>query len=350
MKINKSVLSCAVVAALGASAQAQVNVTVTGSTAFRSVAFDRAVSLFDAGFTVQSNGVTTVTYQGTMSGSTSLGSATVTMRFSFSGSGTGTLAVKNSTPVPTLNPDGTTNTAIIPDLAFSDVYPVTAGVNPGGLDDNNIIGVIPFVWIRNNSLSGISNITRDQAVYLMGASGTLTKDYFTGIPADSGTAVYLTGRDSGSGTRLTTQADIGFTGTPVEVSTNASGQIITFGGFTSGGLERGFIAAEPGVIGYLGVSDAHAITNAATILSYNGVPFSIANVQNGSYGIWGYEHMINRTGGLSPNQTTVLNAYVAAITNPTYQTTNPLYTSAFADLANMLVSRQADGGPINQGN
>ncbi|MEI9898586.1 MAG: hypothetical protein WDN28_33210 [Chthoniobacter sp.] len=43
-------------------------------------------------------------------------------------------------------------------------------------------------------------------------------------------------------------------------------------------------------IGYLGTSDA-AVGGNAVQLSYNGVPFTEANVDNGKYSFWGYEHM-----------------------------------------------------------
>ncbi|EDY15844.1 hypothetical protein CfE428DRAFT_6634 [Chthoniobacter flavus Ellin428] len=43
-------------------------------------------------------------------------------------------------------------------------------------------------------------------------------------------------------------------------------------------------------IGYLGTSDA-AVGGNAIQLNYNGVPFSAPNVLNGSYSLWGYEHM-----------------------------------------------------------
>jgi hypothetical protein len=43
-------------------------------------------------------------------------------------------------------------------------------------------------------------------------------------------------------------------------------------------------------IGYLGTADA-AVGGGAIQLNYNGVPFTVGNVQNGTYSLWGYEHM-----------------------------------------------------------
>ena len=65
----------------------------------------------------------------------------------------------------------------------------------------------------------------------------------------------------------------------------------------------------------------------------------------GSYALWGYEHVVNRSGGMSANQQAVRNALIAAITNPTYQST-PIYTNSFVRLNQMHVERGADGGPI----
>jgi len=45
-------------------------------------------------------------------------------------------------------------------------------------------------------------------------------------------------------------------------------------------------------VGYLGTSDAAtAVTDGGRALSYNGVAYSAAAVEDGQYGFWGYEHM-----------------------------------------------------------
>ena len=80
-------------------------------------------------------------------------------------------------------------------------------------------------------------------------------------------------------------------------------------------------------------------------MTYNGIPFSAANVQNGKYGIWGYEHMVSRI-GMSANQQLVRDAFTAAVTNQTFQTSDPSYVGLFVDLVNMQVERGADGGTI----
>src|SRR5262249_24500853 len=224
MKNIKTLLTLLTGSLVATAAQAQVEVTITGSTAFRSITIDRSANLFDVGSRV---GVTndatagTITYSGTMSNAVpSLGNTPVKIRLSFSGSGSGMLAVKNQTPVVTAESGGpggpTTNK--VPDLALSDVFPRSArpplarsAFNPTPL------GVIPFLFVRNNALTGVNNITREQAYLLMTASGV--QGGFDGMPATflggSSTApVYLIGRDSGSGTRISVHKDIGFNLTP----------------------------------------------------------------------------------------------------------------------------------------
>lgn len=359
MKLTKVLLPVVAGVLLAASAQAQVDITITGSTAFRSIAIDRVQSLFDAGYITKGNtGNGPGTFSGTMSGKIpSLGNTPVVVRLSFSGSGAGMLAVVNRTPVGTVDPvTGDTVNLVnkAPDLAFSDVFPesATPPVNRADVEDS-IVGVIPFVWVRNNGLSGISNLTREQALLLMTASGAATVGGQTipGMPASflgggDNNPVYLTGRDSGSGTRITIQKDIGFTGTPTLWGLDAGGGLVLTNGYSSGGNERNVIANNARVIGYLGAADALAIASSTTVLTYNGVAFTTQNVQTGKYPLWGYEHFVNRANALSVNQAAIRDALVAAVTDQTFQTTNPLYTANFVDQANMHVERGTDGGSI----
>src|SRR5437763_3710716 len=90
-KHMKQTLLLAALTALGSTvAFAQVDVTVTGSTAFRAITIDRAWQSFDiTGRTAQTNDATTglITMSGTMQGSApSLGTTPVIVRLSFSGS------------------------------------------------------------------------------------------------------------------------------------------------------------------------------------------------------------------------------------------------------------------------
>ena len=357
MKLNKVLLPLVGASLMAMSAQAQINLTITGSTSFRAITFDRVQSLFDVGYSqIGDFNTGPGTYTGTMSNAIpSLHNTPVTVRLSFSGSGAGMLAVDQSAPVPTVNPGTGTTNNMVPDLALSDVFPESATPAINGSDfDRYTVGVIPFVWVKNNALTGISNITREQAQLLFTASGVVTNgvQLIPGMPASyiGGTStnpIYLTGRDSGSGTGITVRKDVGFTGTPRYWGLTPGGTLVLTNGYSSGGNERSVIANNTNVIGYLGVADANAIVASASIIAYEGVPFSVNAVQNGAYPIWGYEHLVNRAGGLSANQAAIRNALVAAISNQGYQTTNTLYTSSFIDQARMTVQRGTDGGSIS---
>lgn len=351
MKNMRTFLGILTGSLVACAAQAQVEVTVTGSTAFRAITIDRSASIFDAGYTAVTNDASTglITYRGTATTKIpSLGSTPVTLRLSFSGSGSGMLAVKNSTPVSTAESAGV-NVNKTPDLALSDVYPGAASPPIAESAFNrSVLGVIPFVYVRNNALVGITNITKEQANLLMTASGSISG--IDGMPATylggvSTSPVYMTGRDSGSGTRITVHKDIGFNSTPLLWTTNGAGTWIQTAGLSSGGLERDVIKGKADAIGYLGLSDYASIASFATTIAYNGVAYTEPAVANGAYALWGYEHIVNRAGGMSSNQQAVRNALIAAITDATYQST-PIYTNSFVRLNQMNVERGTDGGPI----
>ena len=357
MKLHKILLTIAAGFFAGGVANAQVDLTITGSTAFRAITFDRAASLMDPGFTTMGNtGSGPGSYRGTASNAVpSLGSTPVTIRLSFSGSGSGMLAVDQSSPVPTVDPITGNSSNRVPDIAMSDVYPESASpAIDGSHFDQAIVGVIPFVWVKNNGITGVTNITREQAVLLMSSSGVVTNgpNLVFGMPAtflggSSTNPVYLTGRDSGSGTRITIHKDIGYTGTsPRMWGLDPVGNLVLTNGYSSGGSERVVIQNNSSVIGYLGLADANAIAGSATPIGYEGVSFSISGVQSGTYPLWGYEHMVNRSGALSSSQQAIRDALVAAITNQGFQTTNVLYSAQFVDQANMHVRRGTDGGTI----
>src|SRR6266567_5414807 len=314
MKTTKPLLTLLAGLLLAAAAYAQVEVTVTGSTAFRAITIDRSAAIFDPGYAAVTNNASTglITYSGTVATAVpSLGSTPVKVRLSFSGSATPPIA----------------------DSAF----------------DRSVLGVIPFVWVINNALTGVGNITREQAVLLMTSSGAFTNGV-VGMPAiylggSSTNPVYLIGRDSGSGTRISTEKDIGFVGFPLLWATNGAGTYITTNGYSSGGLERDVIKGKPDAIGYLGRADLAAIALTATAISYDGVPYSEPAVATGSYSMWGYEHIVNRVGGLSANQGLVRDALIKAITDSAYQST-AIYTNSFVRLDQMQVERGADGGTL----
>jgi hypothetical protein len=271
----------------------------------------------------------------------------VTVRMSYSGSATGMKAVALGTPVSTVNSaDTNTLVSMVPDLALSDVFPSSANppISDTAFAQRDRVGVVPFVFVKNGgtALAGVNNLTRDQAVQLMTAGGLMPATYLGGTSTEP---VYLCGRDSGSGTRITSERCIGFVGTPFLYAKVGSAWGPSTG-FTSGGSLAGAISTNSSAIGYLGLADYATITNnGALALSYNGVPYSSENVTSGKYAIWGYEHLVSRI-GLSGNQQTLRTKLVNAIADANYQHTNSLYVGKFEAMVDMHVDRAADGAPI----
>jgi hypothetical protein len=374
--MNKQVLIPVLVGSLLAvSARADYDIVITGSTAFRSVVFDRAQSLYDAGSRSQYTNLNanTITYSGTMSNLfPSFANTKVNLRFSFSGSGAGMIAVNSSAILPTVDlANNSTNSSFTADVALSDVFPSSANLSDSAFD-HDVLGVVPFSFFRNNNASGmatVSNITREQAVLLMTASGAVVSggNVINGMPASflggsSTNPVYLVGRDAGSGTRITVNKDIGFTGTPVNWDFASGTPVISAaGGLSSGGtLVDQVRNSSTNAIGYAGLADITALSggvskegtsgNQVTRLTYNGVSCNHSNVVSGQYPIWGYEHIVNRANGLSTEQGQVVGALIAAIKNPNYQSTNAVYSIPFTSLSDMQVERGGDGADITSKN
>ena len=337
-----------------------VVLTLTGSTAFRSVVTNRVFNLFQSNATFYAKDSSTFVYSGTMpSVFPSATNKTIKIHMSFSGSATGMQAVQNQTLMTVIDPNTgasgyTTNTSAA-DVALSDVFPssATPPISDNAFAQRDIVGVVPFVFVKNNTgstLAGVTGITRDQAYLLMSASGLMPASFLGGSSANP---VLLCGRDSGSGTRITTERCIGFFSIPTMATNNGIGGL-TNGtasgpsvGYNSGGTLAKQIATNDAVIGYLGLSDYSTITNnsAAAALAYDGVPYTSTNVLTGKYAIWGYEHVCSKS-GLSADQQTVRNAIVNAIKDATFQHTDSSYVGKFEAVSDMQVERNADGGPI----
>ncbi len=208
--------------------------------------------------------------------------------------------------------------------------------------------VVPFTFVKAKSTgidtSAFTNITSDQFRAL--ALGAKDLAMFIGqnpTQALTGVNVYLTGRDNQSGTRANTFGLTGFginsapnqielvahqsgtpaandgtstmfnfgtAATPVVYYPSTSGQgsggtLAQSMGDTgnapdylepdgSGGFYAGFVAVT-----YLGLADEATAVGSpynATLLTYNGVPYSIANVENGTYADWGNEYVLSRNG------------------------------------------------------
>jgi len=385
-------------------AAASTQFTITGSTAFRAGLYDTIVALMGgtpasnvatckiSTTAANANGATptaaqgrsavnaanTVTFVGSISGIN--GGSPVTIYCSMSGSATGLIAIYNSTTLTYASAAATT--AGYDHVAYSNTTPASsATTTPGaaqfamsdvfqssvtttsvtGLNENTV-AVVPFVLCANKG-STLTGLTA-QNVRLLLNNGAVQQSNLTGNPSDT-TNVYMTGRDNGSGTRITTLAETKFgitsnvqqyygvtsgaagSGTitslqlwptsgianfdPINAGNGgygSGGTIATLLGFTGGSVNilnadgsLNYADTNVSVVGYLGAGDANTAvgTNGAVRLTYEGKSFlgtsdttSVHSVQNGGYTLWCYEHL-SYNGTPAGDELALINAVKGAI-------------------------------------
>jgi hypothetical protein len=346
MKLNMKLLTALAGVALCSAANAQVNVTIGGSTAIRGLLYDRVVSLFSPAPTISSNSANFVTFSGSVTGV----AGTTVIRCSGSGSSEGLDALVSGAFQPTcVNGLTTLETNRALDICLSDIFSESA--YPVSFDSGNFdvskLCVIPFVFMKNStagSLTGVTNLTRDQALALFTTSSSnFPQSFYGGTTTNK--AVLLVGRNPLSGTRITIDKDTGFTASPRYWMTNSTGGLTNGPGYDSGAKVRDTVRNYVNTIGYLGGVQSDITSATTTLLTYDGVPFAPANVINGSYPLWGYEQILNNAGVLDPNQTTVRDNLIAAFANATF-TSSALFTNSAVKLSDMQVQRATDGATI----
>jgi len=219
--------------------------------------------------------------------------------------------------VATLTVDGngvitSASSPVIPSFGFSDVFQESANVLGDAVDTQ--VAVLPFKWITTNGgqAAGITNMTPQIAQTLF-KTGLLRLTLFTGNSSDNTSFVHALGRTNESGTRLTAMAETGvgtnsilaqFTPTTTATAITSWGTSSPSNGYVSGGTLAGVMGkTTTNTIGhgvtYLSVGDAAtAITGGATELTHNGVSYNdtAANVIEGKYTFWCYEHLFARVG------------------------------------------------------
>jgi hypothetical protein len=319
----------------------------------------------------------------------------------FSGFGLTPGATASGASLPsTGNPSETVAPDLAFSDAFVSSSPFKAGFPNSSTVVDTIVGVIPFTWIKNAAqttdadyVSGgynrITNISSLQAKALF-SEGLITGADLTDNSADQ-FLISLAGRDYDSGTRFDALAEAQSAGntsitqfgdspagsghfnitgsgtasvvnqTPnsnVQVTSALSTLLPATGGFNSGGkLVAGFQAtgtdSAPDFGGYLvtyaGASDADTALGVTTggptgyvapsALTFNGVALTKANVANGTYSFWTYEHFL--TQGPLANAGTFANSLFNQLKN----TDATVAGYKVSDL-NSGVSRQVEGGVI----
>ena len=304
---------------------------VTGSTAARS-AFYMAVmdgtTVFDAAPTAITQGSSSASGASYMNFVGSMAGVATVIKCHWSGSEAGigdlagsgteqflddsaTSSLSSSTPGPFV-----TSTV---DLCMADNNAVYSR-NPGAAITGTEVCIVPFKWEKEKgSAASLTNVT-DQSVRSALAGGAKLA-LFSGNTADTNW-VYVSGRNNQSGTRVNAFGDTGygiFTAPyQLEVNPNGSmivqadGNILEDVGYSGGGsvatqlgydlsqatavdIANGNGAQPYSVIAYLGIGDSTtAEANGASPLTYNGVAYSVAAVQQGQYCFWGNEYMYHK--------------------------------------------------------
>lgn len=412
----KSILMLSALSLVSASlANAQTVINITGATAFRSAASTALKAAFTANLTYAFNGssFTGAQYQilkGDFSGIT----GTTIIRTNWSGSveGIRDLAQNNTidflpTSTTTSGGNGTSGAlttglqSATAHLAFSDIYAASTPYDNGNVEGVPV-GIIAFRFVASRNANGILTNVTPQQFRNLATSGFAKASLFTGNATHT-TPVYLTGRNDGSGTRVTVLAETGkgysqlvqqYKGTlansnstisdlelwPTLDGTSVSNIYNTDtagnGGYTSGGTiatllggnstsvnlraagnngTQGAILSGGAnktvyVLGYLGTNDSNtAVTNGGVALSYNGVSLSVNSlgitnpevIQKGAYTLWANEQLYWRSGTDTGAVLTVKNKLISDI--PTN-----LGNAGLALGGNMTVSRAEDGGLVGE--
>jgi hypothetical protein len=408
MKAPKLLVAGLLAFSIAGVANAQTIVHLTGSTAFRAGVHQAIQDILDPGQPLSIAyvntgssglpGASAAIFSGSLYSSN--GGGPVIIKTYWSGSVGGVQAVSQQLALSSawltnttagsqagvnVNGSAVYDPPTVPDACMSDVFQASTPFPTPVLADQ-IVGVVPFKWVRNNgSPSTFSNITPQLAIALYGGSGKLPLALFTGLSSDEGTNVYALGRNADSGTRLTAFAETGVgafstvqqyyplngstiiksggatavTGQELVPVDTVNGITYTTGnsGYSSGGdlaaaMKATGSATAAGVNGfyvaYLGLSDAYtAEAGGGTDLAYNGVTYSTNAVQEGHYTFWGYEHLDYRTGYTAPGKTVanlIANKIYYQDADVIPSTGNPV--AAGIRTIYMNVERSTDGGTI----
>ena len=133
--------------------------------------------------------------------------------------------------------------------------------------------------------------------------------------------LYYVGRNDLAAVRQLIDANVYFSGTAANFTTNTVSPFgpipyVLNGNPWGAGSGSEVISIVNAITYSIGTVAAQDIGSQPT-LSYEGVPFTTANVINGSYPIWGYERYIY--GSVSSDQQNLITSLETAVTDPTFQ-------------------------------
>ena len=338
--------------ALTPDLRANVEVFLVGGSASQSVIYDRATNFFAGGtLTVTGGGSSAVAqFSGTSTNPTVSGYGTITLDINLNnGAIDGLQALVSQVP----NADDTNYTSgaspQVPTFVDSATTPDVVGVASAGLTALPTY-VVPLVYIKNTNSADttlITNLTQRQAVTLE-TSSPLGTTYYGGASTN---VVYFVGRNNESAVRTEIDLNIYNSQTINTYYTNALGQPVldtsADPGLSSAGALANTVLVLTNSIGTVAVQN---IKKGLAPLAYEGVPYSVANVINGSYPLWGYEnyyYITTGTGTPSVQQLAVINTFYQSVTNATFQTSSPVFVGNFIPNSSLQVQRLSDGGQIS---
>ncbi len=190
---------------------ATYDVYITGSTAGRASVFDSLAQMLTGETVTKDNATLNSANKANFTGGT-YNSDTYNVYCSWSGSAAGVQSVTSQANVVFMAEiDGGTYgtpTALnhVADIAFSDVFQSSTNFQSPTLTDATTV-VLPFKFMTSEG-SPITNVTPQLAQVLF-QGNVQPLALFTGLNADHGKGVIGSGRDNGSGTRITTMAEVG---------------------------------------------------------------------------------------------------------------------------------------------
>ena len=181
------------------------------------------------------------------------------------------------------------------DIGDSDVN-LPAEYKDKGLVDHKVV-VEPFVFIVDKA-NKVDNLTKDQVIGILTGKIKNWKDV-----GGKDQKITLIHRAKSSGSRATI-SDVVLKGQ--EFTDDAVIQ-------DSNGAVRAAIASTPGAIGYV---DAPYADDSVKILKFDGVEYSVQNIIDGKYPIYGYGHMYTKG-----EPTGALKAFIDYILSDEFQNT-----------------------------
>lgn len=360
MKISRFLMALLAGALTAGHCAAQVDIHITGASGFRDTAYHAIRELFGANLVSQNpadapNTPSQLRVNWTGKIPHLFGEQTVTIRAFYNNVVPGIQDLLQNRDVPFLASVTPGDTNLVgagfkSDLVFSSLYQMSTPYRTPVLEDTRF-GATALVLLKSKSApAALTNISTLQ-LRTLAANGALPAWFFTGDTNDI-TMIHFLNRDAGAGQRIALFKESQFVGAPISYIWNAATGRYEFDpvGRSSAGEIRDNLNLFGPAIGYATMVDAFAVNGGENVLRYNGaLPYSnpvFNNVSNdytplfnGQYGLWVYEHLLNRPTA-SANVKSFRDALIGALERQ-------IETSAFSvPLHKLRVERTADGAPV----